>query len=78
MLIYIHIINSPYVISYDYQPDHLGHFQHLESVKQKLLATNLYTLDDINARFLPHLNLNPRLDDLQLLEQNIQIGRAHV
>lgn len=71
MIIYIHILTTPFVVSFDYQPDHYGHFAHLESVRQKLLATNLYSDEHLQNMFLPYTNLNPRLEDLQELEHNI-------
>ena len=71
MIIYIHILTTPFVVSFDYQPDHYSHFAHLESVRQKLIATNLYSEERLQNMFQPYTNLSPRLEDLKQLETGI-------
>jgi hypothetical protein len=73
MIIYVHILNStvPYIIPFDYQPNHLDHFARLDELKQKLIATNLYSNTQLQNMFLPYTHQNPRLYDLKLLQDTI-------
>jgi hypothetical protein len=71
MIIYVHILTTSYVVPFDYRPDHYGHFSHLESIRQKLIATNLYSEERLQNMFLPYTNLNPRLKDLKQLQYGI-------
>jgi hypothetical protein len=71
MLIYIHIVNTPYFIQFDYQPDDLAHFARLDALKQQLVSTNLYSNEELEHMFIPFINQNPRLEDLKKLEKNI-------
>ena len=71
MIIYVHILNTPYFIQYDYQPDDSAHFARLDTLKQQLVATNLYSNEELEHMFIPFINQTPRLEDLKKLEKNI-------
>ena len=71
MIIYVHILNTPYFIQYDYQPNDVAHFARLDALKQQLAATNLYSNEELEHMFIPFINQNPRLEDLKKLEKNI-------
>ena len=71
MIIYVHILNTPYFIQYDYQPDDSAHFARLDTLRQQLAATNLYSNEELENMFIPFINQNPRLEDLKKLEKTL-------
>ena len=71
MIIYIHILNTPYFIQLDYQPNDSAHFARLDALKQQLVGTNLYSNEELEHMFIPFINQTPRLEDLKKLEQNL-------
>lgn len=71
MIIYVHILNTPYVVPFDYRPGDSAHIARLNELWQKLVATNLYSDEQLQNMFIPYTNQNPRLEDLKTLEQFI-------